>query len=171
VESRPVEEVLFLRDEMANVAWAVERLVESPADGPLNRFEAYVDRKRRREQGSPPPPESAPGTLRYRLSTEVPDYWLPLIPVLEGQGLRLRRGAVLDTEGAPASVPALGRILAPGQELSLFEEEVPREGIRVTRSYKLTRWIDGSTHLWVARRKDVGRGEGSSGLRFDSLDG
>jgi hypothetical protein len=32
------------------------------------------------------------------------------------------------------------------------------------------RWIDGSSHLWVGRRKGVGRGEGSSNLRFDALD-
>jgi len=65
----------------------------------------------------------------------------------------------------------LGRILEPGHELSLFEEEAPREGVRITLSYQLTRWIDGSSHLWVGRRKGVGRGEGSGGLQFDSLDG
>jgi hypothetical protein len=94
-----------------------------------------------------------------------------LLPVKTNQGLRLKRGAVLKTDGLPEPVRALGRILEPGQELSLFEEEVPREGVRVTRSYQFTRWIDGSSHFWVGRRKGVGRGEGSSGLRFDSLDG
>ena len=53
--------------------------------------------------------------------------------------------------------------------LNICEEEVPREGARVTRSYQLARWLDGSTHLWMGRRKQVGRGEGSSGLRFDSV--
>jgi hypothetical protein len=52
----------------------------------------------------------------------------------------------------------------------VYEEEVPREGVRVTRSYQYTRWTDGSTHLWMGRRKGVGRGEGSSGLRFDRLE-
>lgn len=28
-------------------------------------------------------------------------------------------------------------------------------------------WINGETYLWVGRRKRTGRGEGSSGLRFD----
>jgi hypothetical protein len=61
--------------------------------------------------------------------------------------------------------------LEPGRgEFSLFEEEVPREGARVTRSYQYTRWLDGSTLLWVGRRKGAGRGEGLSGLRFDSLE-
>jgi hypothetical protein len=171
IESRPIEEVLFLRDEMANLTWAVERLVESPAERPLNRFEAYFEQKRRREQEAPPQPTTTPETLRYRLATDIPDYWVPLLPVRTGQGLRLKRGATLETDGSLAPVHALGRILESDHELSLFEEEAPREGVRVTRSYQFTRWIDGSSHIWVGRRKGVGRGEGSSGLQFDLLDG
>lgn len=171
LESRPIEEVLFLRDEMANLAWAVERVIESPADRPLNRFEAYLEQKRRHEQEVPQQPATTPKILRYRLATETPEYWVPLLPVRTEQGLRLQRGAVLKTDGLPEPVHALGRILESGHELSLFEEEVPREGVRVTRSVQFTRWIDGSSHFWVGRRKRVGGGEGSSGLQFDSLDG
>jgi hypothetical protein len=170
LESRPIEEVLFLRDEMANLAWGIERVVESPAGQPLNRFEAYLEQKRRREPESPSP-SSASGALAYRLTSEIPDYWVPLLPVRTNKGLRLRRGVMLNTDGVPKPVHGLGSILEPALELSLFEEEVPREGIRVTRSYQFTRWIDGSSHFWVGRRKGVGGGEGSSGLRFDSLDG
>ncbi|HKE57751.1 MAG TPA: hypothetical protein VKB46_13650, partial [Pyrinomonadaceae bacterium] len=170
LESQPIEEVLFLRDEMANLAWAVERVVESPAERPLNRFEAGLDQNLDQQQHSETSPPSTPsGVLRYRLSTETPDYWVPLLPTRTGDGLRLKRGAVLKTDGQSEPVHALGRILESGQELSLFEEEVPREGVRVTRSYQFTRWIDGSSHLWLGRRKGAGRGEGSSGLQFDSL--
>jgi hypothetical protein len=81
---------------------------------------------------------------------------------------------VLRLDGNREFVEAEGRILSPSakdqQGLSIFEEEIPREGIRVTRSYQLTRWHDGSTHLWIGRRKRVGSGEGSSGLRFDTLE-
>jgi hypothetical protein len=87
--------------------------------------------------------------------------------------MRLERGRVLKVDQTWQFVEAEGRILNPDvatpDRLGIFEEEVPREGIRVTRSYQLTRWHDGSTHLWVGRRKRVGRGEGSSGLRFDTL--
>jgi hypothetical protein len=171
LESRPMEEVLFLRDEMANLAWAVERLVESSAEQPLNRFEAYLDGKRRQSPETPAPTSSPAGALRYRLTTEVPDYWVPLMPVRVGQELRLQRGAVLKIDGSHEIVHAMGRILtpAPGRALQLYEEEVPREGVRVTRSCQYTRWCDGSTHLWIGRRKHIGRGEGSSGLRFDVL--
>jgi hypothetical protein len=165
VESRPVEEVLFLRDEMANMAWGVERVIESPAERPLDRFQQqrYV---------ATPASEQTSDTLTYRLATEVPDYWIPLLPVQSPAGLRLRRGMLLEPDGVREPARARGRILVPdpatGDGLSIFEEEIPREGIRVTRSYQLTRWQDGSTHLWIGRRKGVGSGEGSSGLQFDT---
>jgi hypothetical protein len=59
--------------------------------------------------------------------------------------------------------------LAKVPKVALREDEVPREeGARATRAYQLARWMDGSTFLWLGRRKGVGRGEGSSGLRFDT---
>jgi hypothetical protein len=54
--------------------------------------------------------------------------------------------------------------------IRLFEEEVPRGGARVLRRFEHTRWVDGSTFLWLARRKQAGAGEGSSGLRFDLVE-
>lgn len=168
VESRPLEEVLFVRDEMANLAWAVERTVESASGEPLDRYGAYA--RRQAEPAQHPP--AASEAQRYRLTTEVPDYWIPLLPVRTAEGLRLQRGAVLSTDGVPRAAPAVGRILNVdgGRSLELYEEEVPREGVRVIRAYQYTRWIDGSTHVWVGRRKGIGRGEGSSGLRFDTIE-
>lgn len=164
LESRPIEEVLFLRDEMANMAWGVERIVESASEQPLNRFEQQASL-------SSPEAEQTNDKLIYKLETEVPDYWIPLLPVKSATGLRLARGKVPGPSGK--FVGARGRILNPEapapRSLKIFEEEIPREGIRVTRHYQLARWHDGSTHLWLGRRKRVGSGEGSSGLRFDLL--
>ncbi len=42
-------------------------------------------------------------------------------------------------------------------------------GIRLVRQWQHARWVDGTTFLWLARRKSVGRGEGSSGLAFDTV--
>jgi hypothetical protein len=165
--ARPIEEVLFLRDEMANMAWGVERVVESAGERPLNRFEQIPHEapEARRPQGG----------LLYKLASPVPNYWVPLLPVATSAGLRLRRGRVLEPDGALEPVQAQGRVLNPdaagGDGLSIYEEEIPREGVRVTRGYRLARWQDGSTHLWIGRSKEVGRGEGSSGLRFDTLEG
>ena len=55
-------------------------------------------------------------------------------------------------------------------QVMIREDEIPREGALVTRAYQLARWIDGTTYLWLGRRKTVGRGEGSSGLRFDTTE-
>jgi len=163
LESRPLEEVLFLRDEMANMAWGVERVIESAIGSPLNRFEQPG------EDPQPPPPQSQEKTV-YKLATEVPDNWVPLMPVRSKQGLRLRRAKMLKLDRLTEPASALGQILNPNQgALGIFEEEIPREGIRLTRHYQLARWQDGSTHLWIGRKKKIGRGEGSSGLKFDTL--
>jgi hypothetical protein len=168
VQGPPIEDVVFFRDEMANMAWAVERVVQGPDGRAMNRHDEYVQRI------SEPPAGNAPaGTLKYELSTSVPDHWIPLVPVqVNGsRAVRLRRAAMLDSQGVPQFGRAKGRVLnpRPGQRLDLYEEEVPREGIRVIRTYQYTRWLDGTTHLWIGRRKDIGRGEGSSELRFDTL--
>lgn len=167
MESRPIEEVLFVRDEMANMAWGIERVIESATERPLNRFE--------QQRYSPPAltNQADAEKLMYQLATQTPDNWVPLLPVRTETGLRLQRGKVLRTDGPPAFIAAHGAILnpdGPGNDgLKIHEEEIPREGISITRHYQLTRWENGSTHLWIGRKKRVGRGEGSSGLRFDTL--
>ena len=171
LESPPVEEVLFLRDEMANVAWGVEKIAESAAGLPLDRYEAYQESRRKQEEATPDqnPDNDQTTPLPYRLGTSVPNYWIPLLPVMDGTSLKLKRGTIPDFNAGerPRLIEPMGLILEPGRELLLQEEEVPREGARVTRTYQYARWIDGSTHLWIGRRKEPGRGEGSSGLQFD----
>jgi hypothetical protein len=168
----PIEEVLLIRDELSNLVWAVERLAPSIAGGALNRVERY------REPRPDPvamPPDGATGDAKYRLATTVPDYWIPFQPQRidpSRPDIRLRRAAALIEEGGePGFSKPLGRILEPErQDLSLFEEEVPRGGVKVVRRFEYTRWVDGRTFLWLARRKQAGAGEGSSGLRFDLVE-
>lgn len=169
LEGPPIEEVLLLRDELANMAWAVERVVEGPLGRPVSRVD-----EQRISAAVAGDGDTAGESVRYRLATPVPPYWLPLVPVritADDPAVRLQRARLLSSGGDGPTLPvARGRILAPDEPLALREEEVPRAGVRVTRAYRYTRWIDGSTHLWVGRRKSVGRGEGRSGLRFDLLE-
>jgi hypothetical protein len=171
LRSSPVEEVVFMRDEAANVAWAIERSIESPLGQSMSRSDAALA-----EIQSAPPDTSADAVPRYLLSSRVPANWIPLLPVQlagpDGNVIsRLRRGAVLLPDGSQHVQRALGSLLTTTDPLLLHDEEVPREGVRVTRHYQMARWTDGATFAWVANRKQVGRGEGSSGLRFDSVDG
>jgi hypothetical protein len=172
LESPPVEEVLFLRDEMANVAWGVEKIVESAAGRPLDRYEAYQEtrrqtgrsQRRRRPRGTTRPSRSPIASVPPCRTTGFRCY-----PVMDGTSLKLKRGAIPDFNAGerPRLIEPRDGYSNQGRELLLQEEEVPREGARVTRTYQYARWIDGSTHLWVGRRKEPGRGEGSSGLQFD----
>ena len=69
--------------------------------------------------------------------------------------------------GGPSGRPAQARVLEPQHAYYVADEAVPKAGLQVTRSFRLTRSVDGETHLWLARRVDPGRGPGSSGLAFD----
>jgi hypothetical protein len=164
-ESSPLEEIVLLRDELANMAWAIEKTIESRTGRPLDRHEDEVTRR------TPPPPRD-PTVRRYLLQTTVPRNWIPLLPKLDRDAAgtiilrRLARGAMRDPAGGPPILPR-GRLLEPSVPLDIHDEEVPRIGARVTRLWTLGRAANGRTHLWRARRKGPGRGEGSSGLRFD----
>jgi hypothetical protein len=76
---------------------------------------------------------------------------------------------MLARDGSNVMRHAQGELLNAAAKLALFDEEVPRAGVKVTRQFEHTRWLAGSAVLWIGLRKQVGRGEGSSALRFDSV--
>jgi hypothetical protein len=153
-----VEEFLFLRDEMANSAWAVERSVSGPSGATRNR----------RDEGYPPPFQRGfdpAAELDYLLETEVPAWWIPFLPYSTGYAtIALAKGLMLHDD---QPVEPLGVVLRPGEPMALRDEEIPREGVRLRRVPTLARRVDGSYARWITRRVTVGRGEGSSGLAFD----
>ena len=167
LDADPVEELLLLRDEMANLAWAVERIVEGADGRPRDRSIEYGTRL----TAAPLHALASPADLVYVLQTTVPEHWLPLVPVLDPRGsgaVVLQRGSLLTRDGTARPITAQGVLLAPEVSPWYFhEEEVPRSGLRVRRVPSVARWLDGTTYAWVSRRVGPGRGEGSSGLRFD----
>ena len=166
VDGPVLEEVRFVRDEQANLVWAVETTTEDGTGRPRPGRERATDT-----------PEGAPATqsdaLRYRLQTTVPVNWIPFIPVqidATRRAVALQRAAMQrHVDGNLIAVHPIGRVLNPtGLDRYLVrEEEVARTGTRVLRGAHRTRWVDGSTHLWTARRRRAGMGEASSGLRYD----
>ena len=161
---RPLEAVELRRDEMANLAWAIERRVESPAGRAVDR-----------EAGAAPTTGddvTATGDWRYRVATDVPDHWVPLVPIRTGRRsvqVVLRRGRVA-LEGDPR--PAKGRILEPEHPFAMNEEEIPFGGLRVTRRYQVARGADGKVRAWVGRQKSPSGGAlRRTPLRFDALTG
>jgi hypothetical protein len=157
-----IEEVRLLRDPVADMVWGVETVVENGVGRPWPG--------REREQAGQPartPPVSLPAgspPLRYELHTPIPVNWIPFVPVPEpgGTSYVLERAALPGDSTAAAT--AAGRIL---RTTRVREQEISTEGTLVSRAVCRSRWADGSTHLWIARRRRTGPGQGSSGLRFD----
>ena len=169
--ARPLEEVLFARDEMANMAWAIERATPSPLGEP------WPGHERDAALPAPPPAPAVALPLAYRIMTRVPVHWTPLLPARRRVGGSLPRPQVVlltgnVTRDPPIEKPIKGKILQPdtldGRAYVLNEEEVPRAGVQVRRLMVRSRWTDGTSHLWFARIRVAGRGETGSGLRFDS---
>jgi hypothetical protein len=153
-----MEEVHFLRDEMANLVWAIERRV-------MSRLGEALDPSVTAPPVVAPPATTAP--TRYQLGTDVPPNWRPFIPThLPGstRSIRLQRARLPHQPLQTAGVI----LLVPGTYF-LAEEEVPRAGRIVNRAFKRARWLDGTAFLWIGRRSTTGRGEGSSGLVFDQI--
>lgn len=163
--SDPQEQVLLIRDDAASIAWGIERLVAGASGAPIDRASTTAA-----AVPTPPPPPSGLA-LRYQLGTSVPEYYIPFvlapIDLTQPAQQRMQRAVFLRTDGTRTPIAPLGRLLA--SDVPLFEEEFIREGLRVERMYRLARWTDGSTHLWLARRKVTGAAAGSSGLQFDQV--
>jgi hypothetical protein len=162
------------------MAWAVERFVQGASGEPRDRrVEPPAPAVFQRVAG-----DQITAELIYRLATPVPEQWLPFVPVPDQPGqpatafaVHLERRAMLRTlsDGTQVEIHPRGVLLRrdlsrPVEDeppLHLQEEEVPRAGAVVARSFQYARWLNGQRFLWAGRSKQVGRGEGASGLRYD----
>jgi hypothetical protein len=175
-----LEEVRFARDEMANMAFGVERATMSPLGEarPGGERNAAVDQ---RAPVTTEPPADTTAPLHYLIESKVPVQYIPLVAVplapndATNPAIILEKAAIVRTKksGGYDLVLATGRILNPtsisgGEPYRILEEQIPRSGVTVRRAVYRARWRDGSTHLWIARRKQTGAGETQTGLRFDA---
>ncbi len=184
-EGQPIEEVTFIRDEMANMVWGIETRIplfsgsSVAGSGAAAQYRAYL-------QGLIPPPAPGPAPsetdakIRYEVMNEVPENWIPFIPAhLENSihETQLQRAAMprfLKNDPAkPLKIRPRTTLLQEGlakrEAYFIHEEEIPRAGAQVYQSYQRSRWRDGRVMVWFGTRKTTGRGEGSSGLAFDRI--
>lgn len=185
-DGSPTEDVLLIRDEVANMVWGVERRVPLPSGASVPGSEAGYETRRYYERLAGPPPAPVPGAesarIRYRVMEGVAENLIPFVPVHvpgSNREIQLQRAAMPRViPGGPQPPPKIrprtsllrvGLESQPPSAYFIHEEEVPRAGVRVFESYRRTRASDGRVFLWLGVRKEVGRGEGSSRLAFDQI--
>jgi hypothetical protein len=167
LEGPRLEQVNFLRDEMANMVWGVENIVPSQAGKGVSGDEMALEKTTDTgETGSSAPANNA--TIRYVLGTMVPSNWIPFIPVPVSQNsaeIKLQRAKL------PRAKRPLGVILTEAKAPYFINEEIiGSSGVLVSRSCQLARYINGISCSWTGRRKEAGRGEGWSNLKFDQVE-
>lgn len=98
----PLEHVLMMRDEMANIAWAIEKKVQGTSGEPLDRGFESTRLSTTQTLRAPLGAQPAPGApLHYTLQTPVAAHWIPFLPVRrEGAtplnwSIQLQRGVVV----------------------------------------------------------------------------
>lgn len=191
-----IEDVMLIRDESANMVWGIEKTICLPSGEPKRGIEAareslaFYEGIGSQSGGttSVPAPVAA---FRYQLMTSVPENWIPFIPIHvanDNREIQLQRASMPRIVGGnPTALPVELRKVKPRTVLlreglddstphpyMVFEEEVSRAGVRVFQSYQRARaWDDGITCgkvlNWLRVQRQTGRGEGSSGLAFDTL--
>jgi hypothetical protein len=185
LDGAPLEEVELARDEVANMVWAIERTVPSATGGGRpGKDEARETRQyheRLVAEGEPAPVEYQ-AAIAYLAMTDVPEHFIPFVPVhvpgsvrevqlQRSRMLRIVEGDPLPPEKIPPRTTLMREGLdeTPKKPYFVHEEEVPRAGIRVTQSFRRTRWMNGEVYVWLGVQKQTGRGERSSGLAFDTI--
>src|SRR5215216_4327014 len=190
-ESQPIEEVSLIRDEMANMVWGIETKILLPSGNTKPGREAALELKNHLQRIIKKDNTEGPDTvneveykaaIRYQIMNTVPENWIPFIPVhVNGSNreIQLQRAAmpriIEDDSEDPKKIQPRTKLLRVGLDqepkdiYKLYEEEVPRSGVRIFQSYQRTRWYGGRVYNWLGVRKQVGRGEVSSGLAYDLI--
>ncbi len=191
-QGKPLEEVFFLRDEVANMVWAIEKKIPLPTGSPTQGSEAadelhgfyqkILDRLIQSDSGEEFKPEYQ-AKIRYEIMNSVPENWIPFIPVRipgSNREIQLQRASMPRilknaNPGEAEKVKPRTQLLREGldhltvEPYFIHEEEVPRAGLRVFQNFQRARWYNGKVVNWFGAGKQTGRGQGHSGLAFDRI--
>jgi hypothetical protein len=187
LEGQPLEEIYMVRDEIANMVWGVEAQIPlatgKSQPGRESGFELKNWLQQLASAANPPADDiTFQADIRYQIVNSVPEQWIPFIPVHideNNREIQLQRASmprILENDpNIPKKVEPRTSLLREGldqevkQPYFIHEEEVPRGGIKVKKSYQRTRWYNGKVYNWLGIRKQVGKGGEASGLVFDQI--
>jgi len=190
-ESQPIEEVYLIRDEVANMVWGIETRIILPSgiskSGSKAALELHSHYRHIAKKGNALSTETEnenqnekKANINYQIMGTVPENWIPFVPVHKDNDCReiqLRRASMpriidnKDMEKIKEKIKPRTVLLSTNPQVPylIYEEEVPRAGVRIYQSYQRTRWYKGKVVNWVGIKKQTGRDEGASGLAFDQI--
>lgn len=185
-ESSPIDKVHFLRDEMANLTWGIEKIVPGAIGGGVdgdnawNQLNQYLienlDIKLPKQYFKKNNAE-----LAYQLMNSFAENWIPFIPARKDINAtdfeivyqRATYDRVLPTEPeintGMKAVPRTSILKPNNSHLFINEEEISRSGLEVSSSFQRARGVDGSYTLWFGYKKRIRNLTDSSGLTYDFL--
>ena len=185
IESEPLEEVHFVRDETTNNVWAIEAKIPDGLGGSLDgydmarTFTGYLEQFEDEEVKNE---TAANAVFKYTMANTIPENWIPFLPVHvknDARAIQLQRASMPRlfknkyTHIRPRTELLRRNINGNNEQVQPYfinEEEIPRAGVKLKSTFQRTRWYNGAVVNWYAYRKTMGRGEGSSGLMYDSID-
>lgn len=167
-ESAPVEELLFMRDEYANLVWAVENKIPNAIGQAVNGYDLHLELYKTFDDLESTSDSELP---QYKLASTVPTNWIPYLPQrMQDHQIELHQAVMVSNQEHQAGKDLHPLTHLAGADIDVVREEaIPRAGVRVQLTKQRIRWTDGRTYVWLGRKVLAGRGEGNSGLRFDYL--
>lgn len=181
IESAPIEQVYFVRDEMANLVWGLEEIVPSQLYGGKRGSIAANELEKHFIDNAIYTKPTISGLieneaeLNFELMNTVPENWIPFIPAKTsdtGREIQFQRAKMpRKIEGFVTSdfVAPRSQLLTSQSPYYIHEEEVIRPGAAVKATFQRARWTNGEVYTWLGYTKTNGRGEANSGLEFDRL--
>ncbi len=189
MESRPVEHINLIRDEMANMVWGIEKIIQlqngrpKQGDEAASEYRNYL--KSLLDESTLADPVDTTAAIRYELMNTVPENWIPFIHVkatndVFDRQIKLQRAAMLrilsELETDPDTIEPRTSLLRYGLDGTpastpyyINEIEVPRSGTQLFKTFQRARGKDGSVYVWLGWKKRTGHGQGNSGLQFDQI--
>ncbi len=191
-ESKPVEEVQFLRDEMANMLWGVENRINDQCGRSMDGADFATRVATKVDELNPASASDAAfaadmkeADYAYLLQNRVALNWIPFLPVKFKpdaahaiREIRLQRAAMpLFVKKNFQPVRPCTHLLRTGinanDSVSLHrfinEEEIIGVGTKLMLTNQQTRWLNGRTFNWLGAKKQTSKSQANSGLQFDEL--
>ncbi len=190
MESEPIEEIQFLRDEMSNMMWGVENIINQGCGISLDgkHFAAALEEKIE-EQNTQPQQQNNDTDAKnpdyaYTFQNTVPANWIPFIPVRLEKGathyereIRLQRAKMpIYLDNKYVAMQPNTSFLQSGLKgenyapLFINEEEIDAVGAKLIKTYQRVRWIGGKIFTWTGYKKQLIGTQANSGLKFDKLE-